>query len=582
MNAFWSLIDLATGVTGLLDSDHIDLSDLANNSDFIDYLIGNSYFTTSLTNDSNFLTNLTTNLNTSGLLSVVTDGVTITGNGTTGSPLVATGGGSSSLEVEEDGVSIETGVTKINFTNGPIVTNPVAGEVDVDFSALLGAGGGTLLASDTTQSTITNSSNAYTTRYTIQIPGGTLGTENVLRVSLLNTSFSGSSGSGDYGILVKYGGVTVAEITDNNTGVLNPNQYLDIVGIIAANNSTGSQKSVFTATNEYVVKTDGSSSISVDSTINQDLTIETKGQNGGSMTQTIEGIIVEKITTSGSTNYISDSLTAGQDITAFTAGVIGDGSGNIIAQQTFSGIGVSFPVDMSTEKVSTQIDTSADYFVLSGFTFSNRGVSGAATGNIKVSLQTNNLGEASGTILTSATIPFSTVPSLGSNTVTFTTPYTLSPSTTYWVVIEGVTASGIIDFSTALNAAATRHFYTGGVWTNSAYYIGSSLLTTFEGGKIYTATNSTGLGTFQQVPGFGGNAITTPSLMNKLDGIILTTAVTGAPTTLVTEGYLSGFTGLTPGGIYQVGTNGVPTLSGGKQIGKAISSTKMLIRQNSY
>ena len=31
-DAFWSLVDLATMVTGLLDSDHIDLSDLANNS----------------------------------------------------------------------------------------------------------------------------------------------------------------------------------------------------------------------------------------------------------------------------------------------------------------------------------------------------------------------------------------------------------------------------------------------------------------------------------------------------------------------------------------------------------------------
>ena len=32
VDAFWSLVDLAAMVTGLLDSDHIDLSDLANNS----------------------------------------------------------------------------------------------------------------------------------------------------------------------------------------------------------------------------------------------------------------------------------------------------------------------------------------------------------------------------------------------------------------------------------------------------------------------------------------------------------------------------------------------------------------------
>ena len=63
VDAFWSLVDLATMVTGLLDSDHIDLSDLANNSDFIDYLIANSYFTSSLAGDTNFTTTLGNNNN---------------------------------------------------------------------------------------------------------------------------------------------------------------------------------------------------------------------------------------------------------------------------------------------------------------------------------------------------------------------------------------------------------------------------------------------------------------------------------------------------------------------------------------
>jgi len=60
-DAFWSLVDLATMVTGLLDSDNIDLSDLANNSDFIDALVGNAYFTSSLANDSNFISELLAN-----------------------------------------------------------------------------------------------------------------------------------------------------------------------------------------------------------------------------------------------------------------------------------------------------------------------------------------------------------------------------------------------------------------------------------------------------------------------------------------------------------------------------------------
>lgn len=586
VDAFWSLIDLATGVTGLLDSDHIDLSDLANNSDFIDFLIANSYFTTSLANDSNFLTNLITNLNTGGLLTVAVDGVTITGDGTAGNPLVAVGGGGSTLDVQENGVSVENPVDTINFvTNGGIVSTPLAGVVDVDLTALLAGGGGTLLYSDLTQSTVTNSTGSYTTRFTIPIDGGVLSTDNVLRVSLLNANFQAAS-AGAVGVKISYGGTTAAELTlSSSVGSLS-NVNADIVGIIAAAGTTNSQKSNFQVVSNMSLVTgfmsDANSTMAVDSTVSQNLVIEIKGIGGVSTIQTIEGIIVEKITTGGSTNYIADSLIAGQDLVGFTSAVIGDGSANTIAQQTFSGIGVSFPVDMSVEKVSTQIDTSADSFVLSGFTFSNRGTSGAQTGNIQVSLQTDSSGEASGTVLTSVTIPFSTVPSLGTNTVIFTTPYTLQPSTTYWVVIEGVTASGTIDFSTALNAASTKHFYTGGVWTNSANYIGSSLLAIFEGGKIYQASNSTNIGTFQDVPGFGGNAITNAPLINTLDGIVTSTVSVGDPVTLVTEGFLDGFTGLTAGTIYEVGVNGTLTASGGKQIGKAVSTTKVNIRQYTY
>lgn len=51
------------------------------------------------------------------------------------------GGGGSSLEVQEDGGSIETGVDVINFTgSGVTVTNTGAGEVEVDISG--GGGGG--------------------------------------------------------------------------------------------------------------------------------------------------------------------------------------------------------------------------------------------------------------------------------------------------------------------------------------------------------------------------------------------------------------------------------------------------------
>lgn len=57
-------------------------------------------------------------------------------------------GGGGSLEIEDEGVSVETGVTKINFTGaGVTATSPAAGEVDVDIP---GGGGGWTLISTTT------------------------------------------------------------------------------------------------------------------------------------------------------------------------------------------------------------------------------------------------------------------------------------------------------------------------------------------------------------------------------------------------------------------------------------------------
>lgn len=149
VDAFWSLVDLATMVTGLLDSDHIDLSDLANNSDFIDYLIANSYFTSSLAGDTNFLTNLITNINSAGTLSVVTDGVTITGDGTSGNPLTATGG-SDNYTVKattadttpsylDDKINIHSSDSSVSVTK--TITNPAGNEI-VDYDLTVTGSGG--------------------------------------------------------------------------------------------------------------------------------------------------------------------------------------------------------------------------------------------------------------------------------------------------------------------------------------------------------------------------------------------------------------------------------------------------------
>jgi len=61
---------------------------LAGDTNFVDSLVANAYFITTLTSDPTFITDISTSI--SGSVSVVTDGVTITGDGTAGNPLVAT------------------------------------------------------------------------------------------------------------------------------------------------------------------------------------------------------------------------------------------------------------------------------------------------------------------------------------------------------------------------------------------------------------------------------------------------------------------------------------------------------------
>jgi len=78
---------------------------IANSSHFVDELVGNDYFTDELAHNSNFLTQL-------------------------GSSII------SPLEVEENGVSIETNVNKINIiSGGSIVSNPATGEVDITITS---------------------------------------------------------------------------------------------------------------------------------------------------------------------------------------------------------------------------------------------------------------------------------------------------------------------------------------------------------------------------------------------------------------------------------------------------------------
>jgi hypothetical protein len=65
------------------------------------------------------------------VIQIAVDGVTITGDGTVGNPLVSVGGGSA-LEILEDGVSIDANVDEINFKTPLKATQTAAGKVDVE------------------------------------------------------------------------------------------------------------------------------------------------------------------------------------------------------------------------------------------------------------------------------------------------------------------------------------------------------------------------------------------------------------------------------------------------------------------
>lgn len=235
-----------------------------------DYIANSDNFIDELTNNTNFQTNVN---------NFVTPG---------GSP----------LEIEQDGVSIETSVTKINFTNGPILTNPATGEVDVDFSAILSGGGsGTLIDSDTTQFTVTNGTGVNSLAYTINVPGGTLGTKNAIRVSLLNSSYTAVFGSSLF-VSIFYGG----QVIGSGSVSVGLSGKMDVSALIVAAGSTNVQKSIAksisqnTTTGGQITAFTSDYTTTVDSTIDQDITVEISGQFGVTTQQTIEGIVVEKLT----------------------------------------------------------------------------------------------------------------------------------------------------------------------------------------------------------------------------------------------------------------------------------------------
>lgn len=237
---------------------------IANSTNFVDELVANNYFTTELAGDTNFITQLQT-------------------------------AGIGSLEVEENGVSVETGVNKINLiTNSPIATNPVTGEVEIDLTSL-GLGGGTKLAIDTNE--VSNATTTPATAFTISIPGGTLGTNDAIRFTITGET-DGGLGNGE--TTVTYGGQTLGTVVKAGS------HDFVINGLIIADNATGAQKT------QLQLIIDGSpqdvinGALTVDSTTNQNLVVSIVSTNTRQIT--LEAIVVEKISDGSGGQFLTNTV----------------------------------------------------------------------------------------------------------------------------------------------------------------------------------------------------------------------------------------------------------------------------------
>lgn len=187
------------------------------------------------------------------------------------------------------------------------IQNPGANEkISYDLSVPGGSGGGTKLAIDTTEVTVTGTV-AETVLFSVPIPAGTLGINNGIRFSvmLLDTVVTAIAS-----LRVKYGGTTISTTVLAIAG--GSNQILS--GIILADGATNAQKGQTLFEREDAQSTFPSpvTVSAVDSTILQDLEITIElGDVGDSYTA--EAIVVEKI--SSLNDGIIIQMTASEDLT---------------------------------------------------------------------------------------------------------------------------------------------------------------------------------------------------------------------------------------------------------------------------
>lgn len=171
--------------------------------------------------------------------------------------------------------------------------------------------------------------------YTISIPGGTLGVDNAVRFTLLidtsGWSLPSSGASSGVDVIASYGGQTFT-FNYTKSGGSTITKAFTVDGYIIANGATNSQKGISTSavTKDVTGGSAGTESITpgyntsmtVDSTVDQDLIITIAGTGAHSGSVSFESIIVESIGGNGGnilpiTTVYNPSATLGSATTQF-------------------------------------------------------------------------------------------------------------------------------------------------------------------------------------------------------------------------------------------------------------------------
>lgn len=191
-------------------------------------------------------------------------------------------------------------------TKGDLIVNNGTNDVRLPIGS-----NGTVLIADSTQSegvkwalsstlglTKIYHSASFSSPLTINIPGNTLGTSNAIRVTLINPRYNATSGQ-SVTVTMSYGGSSIsALIIGEVSGATASNIKTNFVSYLSANGTTNSQilscetiyNPIFASTASTRIEQQ-SGTLSINSTVNQNLVITT----GGSGTLSVSGVVVELI-----------------------------------------------------------------------------------------------------------------------------------------------------------------------------------------------------------------------------------------------------------------------------------------------